>query len=583
MMNSRETGKACRTSVVGRFLGLLVLVISILAWITYGTLEGVLGCLAFGVIGWINLFPWILPVIGIPLGILDLSGVLIGMYDVTLNLARVNPSWLTLLVYWVVVTTGMILQLVMLVVVWIRVRSRKYRAPPTPRQYALVHCTIFDGTRENSLINDGTILIGPADSSRSDLHLDRAEVGLILAVGSYDEVPLPPEVKIFDLSGKFVIPGLINAHCHLTGSGKPMRVVNLPDETLEWGLRLIDNPLGHLILHRMMKKNVTNAMHSGVTTLRTLGDPFYLDIDLRKSLERGDWLGPRLWVSGKGICVTGGHGGAMGFIADSPSEVRKRVRENLRHEVDCIKILSTGGVMDARRVGEAGRPQMTVEEIQAACEEAHRAKILVATHCESSEGIRDAIQGGVDTIEHGAPIPSELIPKFLKNPYTLRGYTTLTPTLMAGMGLAALPHKTTRITPVKKENAVIVEEGMITALQQALENDIPLAMGTDASVPYVPHYQFWKELTYWKLYTNLSERDILYHATLGNARALGIEDITGSVEPGKQADLVIYESSPLVDLSALSKPSMVIVRGHVIVKPRIHSLAHLEKFDPLPN
>jgi imidazolonepropionase-like amidohydrolase len=356
-----------------------------------------------------------------------------------------------------------------------------------------------------------------------------------------------------------------------------MKIMNVSDELMEFGSRLLKNKLVQFILKRILRKNAINALNAGITTLRTMGDPEYLDVKLRKEIREGKLIGPRLLVSGPGICTTGGHGGAMSHVADSVPEIRKAVRKNLRNEVDLIKILSTGGVMDARNIGEAGRPQMTVEEIETACFEAHRANLLVATHCESTKGIKEALKGGVDTIEHGAEIPDELVPLFKNNPNSLRGYTALISTLSAGMGLATLDTETTKITDIKFKNAKLIEEGMIKGFQKAYKQGIKLGCGTDASVPFSTHYGFWKELKYYTLYSDMSAKEAIHLATLNNAEILGIDDITGSIEIGKSADLLVVKGNPREDITHLSHVKHVFIRGKFIKNPKIKKVKEVEK------
>jgi imidazolonepropionase-like amidohydrolase len=312
-----------------------------------------------------------------------------------------------------------------------------------------------------------------------------------------------------------------------------------------------------------------------------MGEPMYFDIKLRKKIEEGEFIGPRLLCAGRGICPTGGHGEWFGFAVDDKGEIRKAVRRNIRNEVDHIKILSTGGVMDARMVGEAGRPQMTVEEIEVASYEAHRGYLLIATHCESTEGMREALLGGVDTIEHGAEITDELVELFKNNPKSFRGYTAVVPTISAGMGLATLPIKDTKITQVKHENAKIIELGMIKGLQRAYKEGIKFGVGTDASVPYVPHYNLWKELIYLVKYTGMTNQEAIYYATKNNAEIIGLGDLTGSIEVGKSADFQVVSGNPLENLEYLGDVSMVFIRGNVVKDPKVKKFKKLKAFEPI--
>ncbi len=563
------------TPLLRKGLIFFILLIIVLAWITYGALTGVFGMLAYLLVGLLNVFPWIIPFVGIPLGILDIILNIFGMYDFTLNLAHLQTSWMSITWYWIVSIISIIIEFYLMVKIIVILRS-KFDGKKQPKtNLAIINCNIIDGNKDSKIISDGVILI------ENEVEGEK-EPGLIIKIGKSDTIEIPKGYKKVDLKGQYVLPGLINAHCHLFGSGKPMKVMNLSDETMQKLMRILATSIGKKIAYRMMKNNVQNALNAGVTTLRSMGDPFYLDVKLRKMIEEGQILGPRLIVSGLGICPTGGHGGAMGFVADDKGEIRKRVRKNVREEVDCIKILSTGGVMDARVVGEAGRPQMTVEEIEIACFEAHRAKLLVATHCESTEGIREALQGGVDTIEHGADIPDDLIPLFKNNPKSLRGYSALSPTISAGMGLSTLSIKDTKITPVKFENAKLIEKAMIMGLRKAYKNQIKFCTGTDASVPYSTHYGLWKELKYYLKYTDMTPQEAIYFGTKNTAEILGIGDKTGSIEIGKFADLQVVPENPLENIDALGNVSMVIIKGNVIKNPKVKKVKKIEKIEVTP-
>ncbi|MHA1256202.1 MAG: amidohydrolase family protein, partial [Promethearchaeota archaeon] len=476
---------------------LFLTLISILAWITYGTLEGVLGMLSYIIVGFIAVYPWIIPFIGIPLGILDLLGYLdFGSYELSLKVAHLESSWLSLIWYWVISIISIIINIISMIKIISWLKGLRKKEPE--KNLALINCNIIDGNRDSKIITNGVILI---QNIVRDKEKDTS--GLIVGVGGADEIEIPSDYKKINLKESYVLPGLINAHCHLFGSGKPTKIMQLSEHTLKKLLKLLQTPLGIALSKKGMKKHALTALNAGVTTLRSMSEFLYLDVKLRKKIEEGKIIGPRILCSGKGIYPTGGHG-MLGFEVDSTAEIRKAVRRNIREEVDCIKILSTGGVMDARMVGEAGRPQMTIEEIETACFEAHRGKLLIATHCESTEGMREALLGGVDTIEHGAEIIDELVPLFKKNPKSLRGYTAVVPTISAGMGLATFPTKVTKITQIKHENAKLIEIGMIKGLQRAYNEGIKFGVGTDASVPYVPHYEVWKELKYLIKYTGMS-------------------------------------------------------------------------------
>ncbi|MBD3216182.1 MAG: amidohydrolase family protein [Candidatus Lokiarchaeota archaeon] len=561
--------------VSGLLLFFFTVLVEVLAWITYASLQGVLGMLAYILVSLINIYPWIIPFVGIPLGILDILGIFgPQMYNITLNLAHLSSAWMPAAWYWIIAIISSIIDLIVsiLIISWLIGLKNRKKEPKT--DYALINCNIIDGQKDSTIISNGIILI-------KNLVGEEETPGLIEKVGGMDEVKIPDNYTKIDLNGNYILPGLINAHCHLTGSGKPMAILKLSDKWMERLVSFLATPIGRVILKRMMKKNALNALHAGVTTMKTMSDPLYMDLEVRDEINEGKFLGPRLLCAGKGICVTGGHGVAMAHIADSKVEIRKAVRRNLRERVDFIKILSTGGVMDARKVGEAGRPQMTIGEIETACIEGHRGNLLVATHCESSEGIEEALEGGVDSIEHGATIPEDCVPLFKNNPKSLRGFTYLVPTISAGMGLASLPKETTKITEESKQNAILIEEGMIKGLQKAYESGIRIGVGTDASVPYSLHYELWKELKYFTLYTGMSNQEAIYYGTKNNAELLGIDEITGSIEEGKFADLQVVKNNPLENIEALSEVKHVFIGGTFIKNPKVDEIEDLEKVEPI--
>lgn len=572
---TKEKPKTGSIRLNGLIIFFFIILVAILAWITYASLQGVLGMLAYILIGMLNIYPWIIPFAGIPLGILDILGIFgPNMYNITLNLAHLNSTWMPLTWYWIITVISSIIDLIVsiLIISWLVGLKKRKKEPKA--NYALINCSIINGKKESKMITNGVILI------RNLVEEDDTS-GLIEKVGTMNDVQIPEDYTKIDLNGKYVLPGLINAHCHLTGSGKPTFLMKLSDKWMERVVRILDTPLGKVLLKKMMKSNALNALNAGVTTLKTMSDPIYMDLKVRDEIKEGKYIGPRLICAGKGICVTGGHGGVMAHIADSVPEIRKAVRKNLREEVDFIKILSTGGVMDARKVGEAGRPQMTIEEIETACFEAHRGNLLVATHCESTKGIEEALEGGVDSIEHGAEIPDELVASFKKNPKSLRGYTYLIPTVSAGMGLASLPKEETKITDEKKQNAILIEEGMIKGLQKAYKSGIKFGVGTDASVPYSLHYLVWKELKYFLRYTDMSNQEAIYYATKNNAELLGIDNITGSIEEGKFADLQVVKNNPLETIEALGEVEHVFIKGTFIKNPKVDEVKDLKEVEPI--
>lgn len=418
-----------------------------------------------------------------------------------------------------------------------------------PVRYGFKNCNIIDGNQGTGVRHNMTILI---DGEK------------ITKIGSSEEIKIPDGYETADGQGKYIMPGLINAHVHLFGSGKPMKAIG-GGSAQKRLIRLLGSKPGLRVLDKMVQQHVMEELYSGVTTVRGVGDLFYSDVKIRDKINSGKLLGPRLLVSGPAITVTGGHGyGSFAQVCDSPWEGRKCVRKNVYEQVDLIKICVTGGVSDARKVGDAGKLKMTQEEVSAICEEAHKLGCLVAAHAESQEGVRTALRGGVDTIEHGSAFDDEIIGLFRNNPKSLRGWSALITTISPAVPLYALPSSITKLSEVAKQNAQIILEGIITGAKQAIANGVRVGFGTDASCPFVSQYDTWRELDHAVKYAGFTPEQAIHGATMGNAEILGIDQETGTVEEGKSADLLMFASNPLEEIWVLSHPDMVISRGQLI-------------------
>ncbi len=433
----------------------------------------------------------------------------------------------------------------------------------SPENLALMNAVVYDGLRGSEPLDRGVILI------------DNQRGGKIAALGRAGQVDIPEDYRPVDLSGKYIVPGLINAHVHLMGDGRPkMPTVGKKAERL---VGFAQTRLGRRIFLKRMRDNLERALNSGTTTVRSVGDPFHYDIISRDRIENGEFIGPRLLVAGKGICASGGHGHLIFSVADSPWEGRKAVRLNVRQGVDLIKILNTGGVSDSRHLGEAGQVKMTLEEIRAICDEAHRAGLLVAAHAQSPLGVKEALLGGVDTIEHGSEFDDEIIGLFKNNPASLRGFSAYIPTLLAAEAILAHAHDPRVLwTEVQLKNTEMIRDGSRAGVAGAIRKGVRVGCGTDAFVPFLPHHDTWKEVSLLARYGGVSNREALHLATLSTAEAIGVGERTGSLEPGKSADLVVLGRDPLADLEALSKPEMVCLRGSLIRDLKIKKVRGLD-------
>lgn len=400
---------------------------------------------------------------------------------------------------------------------------------------------------------DGTLSMKPV---RADVLV---EDGKIVFIGKAKRKQLK-EYKKINCKGRYLVPGLINMHMHLFGTGKPSKVMGGGglQKLVVW---FVHTPLGNKIVDKISEKSAKDELYSGATTIRTCGDFVGSDIRTRNRINRGEIDGPRMYVCGNAITSPGGHGeGLISLIGKDPEEFRKHVRENKEKGVDYIKIMATGGVMDATEPGSPGEVKMTEEDIRAVCDEAHKLGMRVASHTESPAGMEVAIRGGVDTIEHGANF-DENLGKILRD---RKGGVICT--CSPAFPMAKMPPEITKLNEMCVYNSEVVTRGMIEGTKCAKKYGIPVGLGTDGSCPYAMHNGMWREVYYYKLLAGVSNEEALHAATLGNAEIWNIDNITGSIEVGKAADMIILKSNPLENLRALSKPKAVVREGKIYRK-----------------
>ena len=262
---------------------------------------------------------------------------------------------------------------------------------------------------------------------------------------------------------------------------------------------------------------------------------------------------------------------SLAYAAHSEEEARTLVRKILEGKPDVIKLMITGGVLDAKAKGEPGELKMPPEYVKAACDEAHKAGKKVAAHVESPEGVRVALENGVDTIEHGAKPDDEIIRLFKET-----GACHIA-TISPALPFALFDRSISGVSEVAQYNGKIVFDGIIECAKACLENGIPVGLGTDTGCPYITHYDMWRELRYYHKYCGVSNGFALYTATKLNAEIAGIGDVTGSIEPGKSADFAVTSENPLEDLSALRNIDMVVARGNIIRAPKVKKMAEVER------
>ena len=411
-------------------------------------------------------------------------------------------------------------------------------------KYALVNGIILDGTEDMAPVSGKIILIN----------------------GDRIEAIRPQQTDIsgyrrIDLNGQYVMPGLINMHVHLAGNGKPQKKQR---DNAALADKIFSNPVTAKIAHMMVRKFAEIELMSGVTTIRTVGGLRDLDSKVRDEIRSGRQVGPRIITSNEGISVPGGHmAGSVAVAARSADEARELVRKGKRQNVDFIKLMITGGVLDAKAKGVPGELKMSPEMVKAACDEAHKNGFIVAAHVESTEGVLVALENGVDSIEHGAAPTQEIIRLFKER------HAFVTTTISPALPYALFDRSVSNASEVEQFNGKVVFDGIINCSKAALENGIPVALGNDVGCPWISQYDFWRELVNFHKYVGVSEKFALHTATLRNAQLAGIGDVTGSVESGKSADLIVCRQNPLEDLQALRNVSMVMAQGRLIEHPKV--------------
>ena len=377
--------------------------------------------------------------------------------------------------------------------------------------------------------------------------------------------------EVIDGKGKYLLPGLINLHVHMFGSGKPSKILG-GGSLQQYVIKAASTEVGRKVLKKILAKNMKDALYSGVTTLRAVGDFFYSDLEIRDLINDNKLIGPTILASGPAITVPSGHGDKTFALTGSTNEeLVNIVEQNASHNVDLIKICITGGVMDAKVKGEPGEVKMSLEMAKAICDKAHELNYMIASHTESKKGVEIAVKSGVDTIEHGSIFDDDTA-RLMKN-----HNTAFVCTLSPALPLASFDPKITKLNSMCVYNAKVVFDNMVEGISKALRYYIPVGLGTDSSCPFVSQYNMWREIYYFAKYLNVSNSFALYTATLQNAIILKMEKDIGSIETGKIADMIMVDNDPLVDLKALKDIHMVISKGKIYKDCKIKKDEKMER------
>ena len=419
-------------------------------------------------------------------------------------------------------------------------------------RYALKNGIILDGTKDMQPQKNKTVYI--SGKNIVDIRPDTDKLN---------------GFQTIDLNGQYVLPGLINMHVHLPANGKPKEKPSDPKKVV----KLITScGMMRKVGIKMCEGYAKTELLSGVTTIRTVGGVADFDTIIRDAAAAGKILAPRVLASNMAVSVPGGHmAGSLAYEAKSAEEAVMYVEKIAEEKPDLIKLMITGGVMDAEVVGEPGVLRMQPELVRAACERAHALGMKVAAHVESPEGVRVALENGVDSIEHGAKSTEEIL-QLMKD----RGAFQIS-TISPALPYALFDRNISHATYEQQENGKVVFDGIVSMAKACLAAGIPVGLGTDTGCPYITHYDMWRELHYFVKYCGVTPAFALYSATLLNAQLAGIGDRTGSIEKGKSADLIVCKENPLQSFSALRTLSMVVKEGYRIENPIVKKMTEVER------
>lgn len=345
--------------------------------------------------------------------------------------------------------------------------------------------------------------------------------------------------RVMDGTGKTLIPGLIDSHVHLGTSG-------------------LDMDPGEIVMGAAIVSQLEEFPKYGITTVRSMSTKHDSDIKVRDMIDSGYLKGPRVIACGRGISITGGHGWQNNYECDTPDKVKKAARQIMRNGADFIKLFATGGMGTKGSVPNA--PQLSEEQMRVATEEAENRGLFTAAHCTGIEGAKRAIRAGVRSIEH-VQLDEE------------------TAQLMAEHGSYYCPTIITRYNIIhstepqyehmrKKASPQDLERKKL-ALELCKKYQVPVCASTDSmgavwesgltpvGISLIKEMKIYREF-------GMTEDDILRSATSVAAEMMRIDDVTGSIEPGKCADLVILEKNPLENIEALNTVCMTFARGEIL-------------------
>ncbi len=371
---------------------------------------------------------------------------------------------------------------------------------------------------------------------------------IITASGRLKDLTVPNEATRIDLGNATLMPGLMDMHVHLTS------------DATRHGYKRLEVSLPRAAITGV--KHAKATLDAGFTTVRNVGAPGFADVALRDAINAGDVVGPRMFVAGPSLGVTGGHcdSNLLPYeydnysegVADGPWEVRKKVRRNIKYGATVIKFCDTGGVLS--KGTKVGAQQYTFEEMKALIDEAHLRGLTVATHAHGTNGIKAAIKAGVDSVEHVSLLDDEAIDLAKKNGTYFSMDIYVTEYILGEGEKAGILEES-----LNKER--IVGKTQRENFEKAVKAGVNMVFGSDAGV--YPHGDNPKQFARMVKF-GMTPIQAIQAATINPARLLKQEATLGSLEKGKLADIVAVPGNPLDDMSLMEKVGFVMKDGQIV-------------------
>jgi imidazolonepropionase-like amidohydrolase len=421
----------------------------------------------------------------------------------------------------------------------------------TINSLVLAALLISGNTYADTLIHAGRMIDGETDAAFSEMTIRVDGAGIKAIENGYTAAG--PGDSVIDLKSHTVMPGLMDMHVHLTGEYSKDSRLN----------RFITNEADYAIDATMYAKRTLEA---GFTVVRNLGDAFNVTVALRKAIEKGDVPGPRIFTAAKGIGTTGGHAdptngwadhimgdpGPKQGVVNGIDDARKAVRQRYKDGADWIKITATGGVLSVAKNGE--NPQFSDEELRAVIDTAADYDLRVAAHAHGTEGMKRAVIAGVASIEHGTYMDAEVMRLMKKNG------TYYVPTILAGNWVAEKAKIDGFFPELVRPKAAAIGPVIKSTFAAAYKAGVPIVFGTDTGVS--AHGDNAQEFAL-MVEGGMSPMVAIQSATSVAAKFLRIDDTHGTLEAGKQADIVAVPGNPLDDITAMERVSFVMKAGEV--------------------